>query len=99
MPDGVPRVDELFSRAVVAQLAEQRAQRETFTELERKVERLEALMSTRFSDMSRLLRSGEVEMRLEVLEEEISGRFNRIEQTLATTGGTGGLESVVERLD
>lgn len=99
MSDGVPRVDELFSRAVVAQLAEQRAQRETFTELERKVERLEALMSTRFSDMSRLLRSGEVEMRLEVLEEELSGRFNRIEQTLATSGGGAGLESLVERLD
>ncbi len=98
MPDGVPRVDELFSRAVVAQLAEQRAQRETFTELERKVERLEALMSTRFSDMSRLLRSGEVEMRLEVLEEEISGRFNRMEQTLATGAGSG-VESLVERLD
>ncbi|MGH9041169.1 MAG: hypothetical protein ACRDZ3_13165 [Acidimicrobiia bacterium] len=101
MPDGAPRVDELFSRAVVAQLAEQRAQRETFTELERKVERLEALMSTRFSDMSRLLRSGEVEMRLEVLEEEISGRFNRIEQTLATSGSGGveGLDTLVERLD
>ena len=100
MADGVPRVDELFSRAVVAQLAEQRAQRETFTELERKVERLEALMSTRFSDMSRLLRSGEVEMRLEVLEEEISGRFNRMDQALAAVGGgAGGLESLVERLD
>lgn len=103
MTDGVPRVDELFSRAVVAQLAEQRAQRETFTELERKVERLEALMSTRFSDMSRLLRSGEVEMRLEVLEEEISGRFNRMEQALAAGSGPvaleTGLESLVERLD
>lgn len=96
----VPRVDELFSRAVVAQLAEQRAQRETFTELERKVERLEALISTRFSDMSRLLRSGEVELRLEVLEEEISGRFARIEQALASaTSGAGGLEVLLERLE
>lgn len=99
MPDGAPRVDELFSRAVVAQLAEQRAQRETFTELERKVERLEALMSTRFSDMSRLLRSGEVEMRLEVLEEEIAGRFKSLEAAVAAGTGSGGLETLVDRLD
>lgn len=82
MPDDVPRVDELFSRAVVAQLAEQRAQRETFAEIERRLEGLEHLVAERLSELSKLLRSVEVELRLELLEEELGERFGRLEEAI-----------------
>ena len=97
MPDDVPRVDELFSRAVVAQLAEQRAQRETFSELERKLESVERLVSDRLSDLSKLLRSGEVEMRLEILEEGLGERINSLEKLVRSVVESR-LDAVSERL-
>ena len=97
MPDDVPRVDELFSRAVVAQLAEQRAQRETFSELERKLESVERLVSDRLSELSKLLRSGEVELRLEILEEGLAERINSLEK-LVRSAIESRLDAVSERL-
>jgi hypothetical protein len=97
MPDDVPRVDELFSRAVVAQLAEQRAQRETFAELERKLEGVERLVGDRLSELSKLLRSGEVELRLEILEEGLGERIGSLEK-LVKTVVENRLDAVSERL-
>jgi hypothetical protein len=80
---GVPRVDELFSRAVVAQLAEQRAQRETFAEVERKLEALERLVSERLTDLSRQLGSdGQFEARIELLEETLGTRLAGVERVV-----------------
>jgi hypothetical protein len=82
-PEGVPRVDELFSRAVVAQLAEQRAQRETFAEVERKLEALERLVSERLGDLSRQLGSdGQLEGRIELLEETLGARMAGVERVV-----------------
>ncbi len=78
----------------MAQLAEQRAQRETFAELERRLEGLEHLVTERLTELSRLLRSGEVELRLELLEEEFAQRFSRLEAALK--GEVEGLKGEVE---
>ncbi len=68
LQDGGPRVDELFNRALVAQLAEQRAQRETFSEVERKVEALERVVTERLTELSRQLGTdGQLEGRIELL--------------------------------
>jgi hypothetical protein len=79
----VPRVDELFSRAVVAQLAEQRAQRETFAEVERKLEALERLVTERLGDLSRQLGAdGQFEGRIELLEETLGTRLGGVERVV-----------------
>ena len=96
MPDDLPRVDELFSRAVVAQLAEQRAQRETFAELERKLEALERLVTERLSELSKLLRGGEVEMRLDLLEDGLRERIAGLEQAVQV--GPERLDEISARL-
>ena len=78
-----PRVDELFSRAVVAQLAEQRAQRETFAEVERKLEALERLVTDRLGDLSRQLGTdGQLEGRIELLEETLGSRMSGVERVV-----------------
>jgi hypothetical protein len=79
----LPRVDELFNRALVAQLAEQRAQRETFSEVERKLEGLERLVNERLGDLSRQLGSdGQLEGRIELLEETLGNRLNGVERAV-----------------
>src|SRR5437764_9737931 len=79
----VPRVDELFNRAVVAQLAEQRAQRETFAEVERKLEGLERLVTERLGDLSRQLGTdGQLEGRIELLEETLGTRVAGVERAV-----------------
>ncbi|HYT39531.1 MAG TPA: hypothetical protein VEN99_08475, partial [Acidimicrobiia bacterium] len=79
----VPRVDELFSRAVVAQLAEQRAQRETFAEVERKLEALERLVNDRLGDLTRQLGTdGQLEGRIELLEETLGARMAGVERVV-----------------
>jgi hypothetical protein len=79
----VPRVEDLFSRAVVAQLAEQRAQRETFAEVERKLEALERLVSERLGDLSRQLGAdGQLEGRIELLEETLGARLGGVERVV-----------------
>jgi hypothetical protein len=83
VPEGVPRVDELFSRAVVAQLAEQRAQRETFAEVERKLEALERLVTERLGDLFRQLGAdGQLESRIELLEETLGTRLAGVERVV-----------------
>ncbi len=78
---GVPRVDELFSRAVAAQLAEQRAQRDTFAEVERKLEGLERLVTERLGDLSRQFGTdGQLEARIELLEETLGTRLAGVER-------------------
>jgi CHASE3 domain sensor protein len=85
LPDGPPRVDELFNRALVAQLAEQRAQRETFAEVERKVEGLERVVTERLSDLARQLGTdGQLEARIELLEEMIGTRLASVERVVRT---------------
>ena len=79
----VLRVDELFSRAVVAQLAEQRAQRETFAEVERKLEALERLVTERLGDLTRQLGTdGQLEGRIELMEETLGTRLNAVERVV-----------------
>jgi uncharacterized damage-inducible protein DinB len=79
----VPRVEELFSRAVVAQLAEQRAQRETFSEVERKLEALERLVTERLGDLTRQLGTdGQLEGRIEQMEEALGSRLNAVERVV-----------------
>ena len=100
MPDDdVPRVDELFSRAVVAQLAEQRAQRETFAELERKLEAVEQLVAERLSELSKLLRGGEVQTRMDLLEEGLSERIRGLEKVVQASAESrlAALETTVKR--
>jgi hypothetical protein len=81
--DGMPRVDELFSRAVVAQLAEQRAQRETFAEVERKLEGLERLVTERLGELSRQLGTdGQLEGRIELLEQTLGTRLAGVERVV-----------------
>ena len=83
VPDGMPRVDELFSRAVVAQLAEQRAQRETFTEVERKLEGLERLVTERLGELTRQLGTdGQLEGRIELLEQTLATRLSGVERVV-----------------
>jgi hypothetical protein len=83
--DGPPRVDELFNRALVAQLAEQRAQRETFAEVERKVEALERVVTERLGELSRQLGAdGQLESRIELLEETIGSRLASVERVVRT---------------
>jgi len=77
----VPRVDELFNRALVAQLAEQRAQRETFAEVERKLEALERLVTDRLGELTRQLGTdGQIEGRIELLQETLGTRLGAIEK-------------------
>ena len=79
----VPRVDELFNRALVAQLAEQRAQRETFAEVERKLEGLERLVNERLGDLTRQLGAdGQLEGRIELLEETLGTRVAGVERAV-----------------
>lgn len=81
--DGMPRVDELFSRAVVAQLAEQRAQRETFAEVERKLEGLERLVTERLGELTRQLGTdGQLEGRIELLEQTLGTRLAGVERVV-----------------
>lgn len=81
--DGMPRVDELFSRAVVAQLAEQRAQRETFAEVERKLEGLERLVTERLGELTRQLGTdGQLEGRIELLEQTLGSRLAGVERVV-----------------
>lgn len=81
--DGMPRVDELFSRAVVAQLAEQRAQRETFAEVERKLEGLERLVTERLGELARQLGTdGQFEGRIELLEQTLGTRLAGLERVV-----------------
>ncbi len=83
VPDGMPRVDELFSRAVVAQLAEQRAQRETFAEVERKLEGLERLVNERLTELTRQLGTdGQLEGRIELLEQTLGARLAGVERVV-----------------
>ena len=83
VPDGMPRVDELFSRAVVAQLAEQRAQRETFAEVERKLEGLERLVTERLGELTRQLGTdGQLEGRIELLEQTLGTRLAGVERVV-----------------
>jgi hypothetical protein len=83
LPEGMPRVDELFSRAVVAQLAEQRAQRETFAEVERKLEALERLVSERLGELTRQLGTdGQLEGRIELLEQTLGTRLAGVERVV-----------------
>jgi len=83
LPEGMPRVDELFSRAVVAQLAEQRAQRETFAEVERKLEALERLVSERLGELTRQLGTdGQLEGRIELLEQTLGSRLAGVERVV-----------------
>lgn len=83
VPEGMPRVDELFSRAVVAQLAEQRAQRETFSEVERKLEGLERLVTERLSELTRQLGTdGQLEGRIELLEQTLGTRLAGVERVV-----------------
>jgi hypothetical protein len=83
LSDGMPRVDELFSRAVVAQLAEQRAQRETFAEVERKLEALERLMTERLGELTRQLGTdGQLESRIELLEQTLGTRLSGFERVV-----------------
>jgi hypothetical protein len=85
LQDGAPRVDELFNRALVAQLAEQRAQRETFSEVERKVEALERVVTERLTEHSRQLGTdGQLEGRIELLEEMIGNRLASVERVVRT---------------
>jgi hypothetical protein len=81
--DEAPRVDELFNRALVAQLAEQRAQRETFSEVERKVEALERVVTERLTELTRQLGTdGQLEGRIELLEEMIGNRLASVERVV-----------------
>ena len=83
LPEGMPRVDELFSRAVVAQLAEQRAQRETFAEVERKLEALERLVTERLGELTRQLGTdGQLEGRIELLEQTLGARLAGVERVV-----------------
>ena len=83
LPDGMPRVDELFSRAVVAQLAEQRAQRETFAEVERKLEALERIVTERLGELTRQLGTdGQLEGRIELLEQTLGARLAGVERVV-----------------
>jgi hypothetical protein len=83
LSEGMPRVDELFSRAVVAQLAEQRAQRETFAEVERKLEALERLVTERLGELSRQLGTdGQLEGRLDLLEQTLGSRLAGVERVV-----------------
>ena len=83
LTEGMPRVDELFSRAVVAQLAEQRAQRETFAEVERKLEALERLVTERLGELSRQLGTdGQLESRIELLEQTLGARLGGFERVV-----------------
>jgi hypothetical protein len=78
-----PRVDELFNRALVAQLAEQRAQRETFAEVERKLEAIERLVNERLGDLTRQFGAdGQLEARIELLEETLGARLNGVERVV-----------------
>ena len=78
-----PRVDELFNRALVAQLAEQRAQRETFAEVERKLEGLERLVNERLGELTRQLGAdGQLEGRIELLEETLGTRLGGVERAV-----------------
>jgi hypothetical protein len=79
----VPRVDELFNRAVVAQLAEQRAQRESFAEVERKLEGLERLVNERLGDLTRQFGTdGQLEGRIEQLDETLGTRLAGVERAV-----------------
>src|ERR687892_649131 len=81
VPEGMPRVDELFSRAVVAQLAEQRAQRETFAEVERKLEGLERLVTERLGELTRQLGTdGQLEGRIDLLEQTLGTRLADVDR-------------------
>src|SRR2546423_239309 len=83
LPEDMPRVDELFSRAVVAQLAEQRAQRETFAEVERKLEALERVVTERLGELTRQLGTdGQLEGRIELLEQTLSTRLAGVERVV-----------------
>jgi hypothetical protein len=83
LSEGMPRVDELFSRAVVAQLAEQRAQRETFAEVERKLEALERLVTERLGELARQLGTdGQLEGRIELLEQTLGTRLAGFERVV-----------------
>lgn len=85
LADGPPRVDELFNRALVAQLAEQRAQRETFSEVERKVEALERVVTERLTELARQLGTdGQLESRIDLLEEMIGSRLASVERVVRT---------------
>jgi len=79
----VPRVGELFNRALVAQLAEQRAQRDTFAEVERKLEGLERLVNERLGDLTRQFGAdGQLEGRIELLEETLGARVAGVERAV-----------------
>jgi hypothetical protein len=79
----VPRVDELFNRALVAQLAEQRAQRETFAEVERKLEALERLVIDRLGELTRQLGTdGQIEGRIDLMEETLGTRLAGVERAV-----------------
>jgi len=94
----VPRVDELFNRALVAQLAEQRAQRETFAEVERKLEALERLVTDRLGELTRQLGTdGQLEGRIELLEETLGTRLAGVERAVRADLETR-LGSMAERL-
>ena len=83
LTEGMPRVDELFSRAVVAQLAEQRAQRETFAEVERKLEALERLVTERLGELTRQLGTdGQLEARIDLLEQTLGTRLGGFERVV-----------------
>ena len=97
VPDGVPRVEDLFSRAVVAQLAEQRAQRETFAEVERKLDRLEQLVSERLPDASDARSARAPEPRPGGVDDAINERLGRLEETLRADVGRR-LETVGDQL-
>ena len=83
LTEGMPRVDELFNRALVAQLAEQRAQRETFAEVERKLEALERVVTERLGELSRQLGTdGQLESRIELLEQTLATRLGGFERVV-----------------
>ena len=52
MPDAVPRIDELLSRAVADQVAEQRGQREAYEEISRRLEQLEGALGQGVAELS-----------------------------------------------
>src|SRR5436190_1762765 len=80
---GTARTSPRRKRAVVAQLAEQRAQRETFAEVERKLEGLERMVTERLGDLSRQLGTdGQLEGRIELLEETLGTRVAGVERAV-----------------